>query len=156
MNLESTVRELLDRERIKETLYRYAATIDVKDWEGLKTVFADEAHITMVGGAQARGPEAIVEYIKHRCRKRGWQHHLLSVYEIKITGDEAKALTYHTSHQKTEGKPEHILQLVARYTDRLKRVGDGWKIVEKHMDLGWYEERLRVSGGDLMDPDTPA
>ena len=153
MNIEASVKELLDREHIRDTLYRYAACIDVKDWEGLKGVFADEAAITMVGGAQAKGPEEIAKYIAHRCRKREWQHHLLSVYHIDIKGDEASALTYHTSHQKTAGKPEHILQLVARYRDRLRRIDGHWKIVEKNMELGWYEERLRVSGGDLMAPD---
>ena len=153
MNIEASVKELLDREHIRDTLYRYASCIDVKDWEGLKGVFADEAAITMVGGAQAKGPEEIAKYIAHRCRKREWQHHLLSVYHIDIKGDEASALTYHTSHQKTAGKPEHILQLVARYRDRLRRIDGHWKIVEKNMELGWYEERLRVSGGDLMAPD---
>jgi uncharacterized protein (TIGR02246 family) len=151
MNIEAAVRELLDREHIRDTLYRYASTIDVKDWQGLRNLFASDAAITMVGGAKTQGADAIVEYIRHRCRKRGWQHHLLSVYHIELKGDEASALTYHTSHQKTDGKPEHILQLVARYRDRLRRIDGAWKIVEKEMELGWFEERLRVSGGDLMD-----
>ena len=151
MNIEAAVRELLDREAIRDTLYRYASSIDVKDWAGLRSVFTSDAAITMVGGAQTQGADAIVEYIKHRCRKRGWQHHLLSVYHIDLKGDEASALTYHTSHQTTDGKPEQILQLVARYRDRLRRIDGAWKIAEKQMELGWYEERLRVSAGDLMD-----
>ena len=151
MDIESAVKELLDRESIRDTLYRYASTIDVKDWAGLRNVFAGDAVIKMVGGARTEGADAIVEYIRQRCRKRVWQHHLLSVYHIDLDRDEASALTYHTSHQGTDGKPEHVLQLVARYRDRLRRLDGGWKIVEKTMELGWYEERLRVSGGDLMD-----
>jgi uncharacterized protein (TIGR02246 family) len=152
MTLEASVQELLDRESIRDTLLRYASTIDAKDWDGLRSVFADDAVITMVGGARAEGVDAIVEYIQHRCRKRLWQHHLLSVYHVDLDGDEASALTYHTSHQTSEGKPEHVLQLVARYRDRLRRDRGGWKIVEKTMELGWFEERVRVSGGDLMEP----
>jgi uncharacterized protein (TIGR02246 family) len=142
---------LLDREAIRATLYRYASTIDVKDWTGLREVFADDATITMVGGVQTRGADAIVAYIRHRCRKRTWQHHLLSVHEVVVRGAEADALTYHTSHQLTEGKPEMVLQLVARYRDRLVKHEGRWAITEKVMELGWYEERERTSVGDLFD-----
>src|SRR5579859_5963108 len=152
MDVEAAVRGLLDREAIRETLYRYASTIDRKDWKGLREVFVEDAVITMVGGVRTEGAGAIVEYIERRCRKRVWQHHLLSVYEVVLDGDEARTLTYHTSHQSTEAKPEHVLQLVARYHDRLRREGDQWKIAEKHMELGWYEERLRVADGDLLQP----
>jgi uncharacterized protein (TIGR02246 family) len=152
VNLEAAVQELLDREAIRETLLRYASTIDAKDWDGLRAVFADDASITMVAGVKTKGADHIVDYIRHRCRKRLWQHHLLSVYEILIDGDEASALTYHTSHQLTEGKPEAVLLLVAKYRDRLRRNGGRWQITEKTMELGWYEERARVSGGDLMEP----
>jgi len=151
IDLEEAVRGLLDREAIRETLLRYASTIDVKDWAALRDLFADDAVITMVGGARTMGGDNIVEYVRHRCRNRVWQHHLLSVYEVSVDGDTATALTYHTSHQTTEGRPEHVMQLVARYRDRLRREGDGWKIVEKTMELGWHEERVRTSGGDLMD-----
>jgi ketosteroid isomerase-like protein len=152
MDVDAAVRGLLDREAIRETLYRYASTIDMKDWKGLREVFVEDAVITMVGGVRTEGAGAIVEYIERRCRKRVWQHHLLSVYEVVLDGDEARTLTYHTSHQSTEGKPEHVLQLVARYRDRLRREGDQWKIAEKHMELGWYEERLRAADGDLLQP----
>jgi uncharacterized protein (TIGR02246 family) len=151
VNVEATLQELLDREAIRETLYRYASTIDAKDWVGLRELFVEDAAITMVGGVRTEGADAIVEYIKRRCAKRVWQHHLLSVYEVALEGDDARALTYHTSHQSTEGKPEHVLLLVARYRDRLQREGGKWRIAEKQMELGWYEERIRVSGGDLMD-----
>jgi uncharacterized protein (TIGR02246 family) len=152
MDVEPAVRGLLDREAIRETLYRYASTIDAKDWRGLREVFVEDAVITMVGGVRTEGADAIVEYIERRCRTRVWQHHLRSVYEVDLDGDEARTLTYHTSHQSTEGKPEHVLQLVARYRDRLRREDNQWKIAEKHMELGWYEERLRVADGDLLQP----
>jgi uncharacterized protein (TIGR02246 family) len=149
--LAAVLQGVVDREAIRTTLYRYASTIDVKDWDGLRQVFAEDAHITMVAGVETRGAEAIVEYIKHRCRKRTWQHHLLSVHQVDLDGDEASALTYHTSYQTSEGKPDTVLQLVARYRDRLRRTSRGWLIVEKAMELGWYEERARTSAGDLFD-----
>jgi len=152
MDVEAAVKGLLDREAIRDTLYRYASTIDVKDWKGLRDVFVDDAVITMVGGVRTQGADAIVDYIRHRCRNRVWQHHLLSVYEVELYDEEARALTYHTSHQSTEGKPEHVMLLVARYRDRLRRENGQWRIADKSMELGWYEERQRGSTGDLMEP----
>src|SRR5438874_90772 len=111
--LAAAVQGLLDREAIRSTLYRYASTIDVKDWDGLREIFADDAVITMVGGVRTEGADEIVGYIANRCRKREWQHHLLSVHHVETDGTEATALTYHTSHQRTEGKPDMVLQLVA-------------------------------------------
>ena len=151
-DLAAAVQGILDREAIRATLYRYASTIDVKDWPGLRELFADDAVITMVGGAVTRGADEIVAYIQHRCRKREWQHHLLSVHEVHTDGSTAHALTYHTSHQRTAGKPDMVLQLVARYRDRLRKDADGcWRITEKVMEFGWYEERRRESVGDLFD-----
>ena len=150
-SLEVAVQGLLDREAIRAVLLRYASTIDVKDWAGLREVFAEDAVITMVGGARTQGADAIVDYVRHRCRNRVWQHHLLSVYDVEVDGPQAAALTYHTSHQTTAGRPEHVLQLVARYRDRLHKEDGRWRIVEKTMELGWYEERARTSAGDLMD-----
>jgi uncharacterized protein (TIGR02246 family) len=152
MDLQAAVQQLLDKDAIRDTLLRYASTIDVKDWAGLRDVFTDDAVVTLVDGEPKKGKEEILAYIQHRTRRRVWQHHLLSVYHVDIHGDEAEALTYHTSHQTTEGKPDMVMVLVCRYHDRLRRVGSGWKITDKVMRLGWYEERPKLSGGDLMEP----
>ena len=150
-DLAAAVQGLLDREAIRDALYRYASTIDVKDWKGLREVFAADAVITMVGGVRTQGADDIVAYIAHRCRNREWQHHLLSVHEVQADGTDATALTYHTSHQLTTGRPDMVLQLVARYRDRLRKEDGHWRITEKVMELGWYEERRRTSVGDLFD-----
>jgi ketosteroid isomerase-like protein len=152
VDLEAAVQGLLDREAIRDTLLRYASTIDVKDWDGLRQVFTEDAVIRLVDQQPKQGIDEILAYIQHRTRRREWQHHLLSVYHVDIAGDDAEALTYHTSHQRTAGKPDHVLVLVARYRDRLRRTGEGWKITEKSLELGWYDERPRVSAGDLLEP----
>ena len=42
MDIERAVQELLDRQRIQDTLYRYASTIDDKDYAGLREVLVDD------------------------------------------------------------------------------------------------------------------
>ena len=70
-----------------------------------------------------------------------WQHHLLNVYHIDLVSDtEAKALTYHTSHQTQAATPNRCTKIVARYYDTLRKVDGRWKIADKYMEVGWTEQ----------------
>ena len=149
MDLESAVRGLLDRQRIEDTLYRYASTIDTKDFTRLRELFVDDAVGTYGDAPSIHGADAIVAWIDEMTRDRVWQHHKLTVYHVDVDGDEAKALTYHTSHQIAEADPNTVIVIVARYHDVLRRVGDDWKIADKVFDIGWVEERSRPVPAEL-------
>ena len=87
------------------------------------------------------GADAIVSWIAAATEDREWQHHLLSVFHVDVVGDEAIALTYHTSHQTVVGVPESVRVIVARYHDRLRRVEGQWRIAYKQFNIGWREVR---------------
>lgn len=142
-DIESAVRELLDRQRIEDTLYRYASTIDSKDYPRLRELFVDDAVGQYGDAPPINGADEIVAWIDEMTKDTSWQHHKLTVYHVDIDGDEARALTYHTSHQTTVDDPDTVLVIVARYRDVLRRVGDGWKIANKVFEIGWMEERSR-------------
>ena len=147
LDLERTVQDLVDRQQITDTLYRYASTIDYKDYPTLRSLFVDDA-VGQYGGADPiRGADNIVKWIDEATQDRAWQHHKLTVYHIDIDGDEAKTLTYHTSHQTTVDDPDNVIVIVARYKDTLRRDGGTWKIADKYMEIGWIEER-RASQAD--------
>ena len=40
--MDDTTRALLDRAELDEVMNRYAASIDLRDWARLRTVFVDE------------------------------------------------------------------------------------------------------------------
>lgn len=141
---ESAVQRLIDKDAIIDTLYRYASNIDTKNYPELRKVFADDAVGTYGGAAPIHGGDAIVAWIDEATKERSWQHHLLSVYHVDFTGpDEAKTLTYHTSHQTSVGEPDTVILIVARYHDTLRRIDGTWKIVDKVMETGWMERRAR-------------
>jgi ketosteroid isomerase-like protein len=141
MDRDPAVQAMLDRQQIVDTLYRYASTIDRKDYAGLRNVFADDATARYGEREWITGADAIVEWITEHGRQQTWQHHLLSVYHVDIDGDRAMALTYHTSHQATVGEPDTVKVIVARYHDELRRIGDGWRIGRKDMEVCWRETR---------------
>lgn len=146
MDIERTLQELVDRQQIIDTLYRYASTIDSKDYPRLRSLFADDAVAQYASGEPLHGADAIISWIDQMTLDRTWQHHLLNVYHVDIDGDEARTLTYHTSHQTAEADPNTVIVIVARYRDVLRKLDGTWKIVDKVMDVGWMEERQFPQG----------
>jgi hypothetical protein len=141
LDVQRTLRTLLDRQEITDTLYKYAATIDVKDYDELRTVFTDDVIAQYAGAPEIRGADELVGWIREMSPTTKYQHHLLNVYSIDLDGDEARTYTYHTSHQVEEATPDLVYVIVARYRDILRRVGGTWLIADKRMEVGWMERR---------------
>lgn len=138
----ATLRRLVDRLDIQDTLTKYAATIDVKDFDGLRTCFADDARASYGSDADPlEGGDAIVAWVSEAVAPLEWQHHLMSVYGVEVDGDEATALIYLLSHQTVGGVPDEIRMMTSRYHNRLSRVDGRWLISDLRLEVGWYEER---------------
>lgn len=138
---EKALQQLIDRQQIEETLYRYASAIDQKDYATLRTVFVDDVVAQYATAPEVHGADTLVTWIDEMSVDQAFQHHLINVYHVDVDGDLARALTYHTSHQVRQSDPDTVLVIVGRYRDVLRRVGGGWKIAEKRMEVGWMEER---------------
>jgi ketosteroid isomerase-like protein len=138
---DAAVQGLLDRQAIEDTLYKYAATIDLKDYVGLRTVFTDDVVAQYAGAPEIHGADTLVSWIQEMSQTQGFQHHLINVYEAEIHGDEARTYTYHTSHQIDQTKPDIVYLIVGRYRDVLHRVDGRWLIAHKRMEVGWMEQR---------------
>ena len=139
---QEELRRLIDRQQISDVLYRYASSVDYKDFATLRALFTDDAHGVYATVADLTGADEIVKWIDGMTADKSWQHHKLTVYHIDFTGpDEASTLTYHTSHQTDVGDESGVTLIVARYRDKLRRVDGTWKITEKIMEPGWMEQR---------------
>jgi ketosteroid isomerase-like protein len=135
------VQEVVDFHRVSQVLYRYASTVDRKDWAALRTLFTEDATARYGDYPPLAGADAIVKFVADASDKRSWLHHLISVYHVEVDGDEASALTYHTSHQIDAADPTTVGVIVARYHDRLRLVDGVWKIADKRMEIGARERR---------------
>jgi ketosteroid isomerase-like protein len=140
---ERAIQDLIERKAIEDVLYRYASTIDQKDYTRLRSVFVDDAVGQYADAPEIHGGEAIVRWIEEMCVGQGFQHHLINVYHVDVDLDEgtASALTYHTSHQIRTADPDTDVLIVGRYRDKLRKIDGQWKIVDKRMEVGWREER---------------
>jgi hypothetical protein len=134
-----------ERMLIEDTLYRYASCIDSANPDGLHDVLHPDLWAQYGNAEPAEGADTVIGWIRDATKSCVWQHHLLSVYHVDIDGDEATALTYHTSYQITRDRPDEAAMIVARYHDRLVRVDGRWLIREKRMEIGWRETRAGTS-----------
>jgi SnoaL-like domain len=126
---------LVDRLEIAETLCRYASAVDARDYDLLRTVFADDVEATYGEHAPMHGVDEVVDWIAGYGRQQAWQHHLVSVYRVSVEGDAATALTYVTATQAASADPEVICTTHGRYDDSLRRVEGAWRITQRRMDV---------------------
>ncbi len=143
---DPTVRAIKDRMDITDVLYRYASTIDRSDHEGLRRTLADDLWAQYGNAEPVTGGDAVASWIAQSIATVIWQHHLLSVYDVDVDGDHARALVYHTSHQVFTDDPKTAKVLVGRYHNELRRTPEGWKISRLVLDLLWGEAKTDAAG----------
>jgi len=137
----TSLRALQDRTDIADVLYKYSSTVDSFDYDGLRSVLADDIWAQYGNGEPVEGADKLAGWIAEATATIIWQHHLLNVYHITIDGDHANTLSYLTSYQVFKENPDAAIILVARYHDELRRTADGWKISKRIMELLWAESK---------------
>jgi ketosteroid isomerase-like protein len=138
---ETSLRNLQDRTDISDALYRYSASVDSFDTDGVRSVLADDIWAQYGNGDPVVGGDALANWIAEATATIIWQHHLLNVYQVDVDGDQASALSYLTSYQVFKENPDAAIILVARYHDELRRTPAGWKISRRVMELLWGESK---------------
>jgi hypothetical protein len=75
--------------------------------------------------------------------------HLLNNHRIDIAGDEATAQTYvYVTDQGTDGRPTPWSQGARRWVDRLRRVDDEWRVVNRVDETTRVAEDLRITADE--------
>jgi ketosteroid isomerase-like protein len=136
----------LERAAITDVLYRYASCMDRFDFDGVRTVLADDVFAQYGNNGELHGADEVIRYCGEFTVDCQMQHHFLNVYHVDMNGDHAEALVYHTSHQLFERAPGIIHVLVGRYHNELRRTEDGWKISKLVLELLWGEAKVDVAG----------
>ena len=131
------LRQLQERQAIVDLLLRYASTIDAKDDATLRSLFTEDIRGQYGEDIVIEGADDLLQWIDGMTKTATWQHHMLNVYHVDFVSDtEAKTLTYHTSHQATDGRTRtRCRKIVARYYDTVRKVDGRWLIAEQvHAD----------------------
>jgi SnoaL-like domain len=148
---EPTIRYLLDRLEIQDLIARYALGQDLHidgdndvldEW---KHIFATDAKLdySVAGAPSPISPEQIVEIMRGPNGSMGalkrWQH-FQGVAIVEIDDDVAAARTphIHTHQGETNGNGWNLIQ-TGFFVDRLERGPEGWRIVDRKLEILWMD-----------------
>jgi hypothetical protein len=135
---DAAIRELLDREAIRDCLHRYTRAVDRRDFQLLETVFWPDA--TDNHGA-FNGPIAdFYPWVAERVRTWPRTQHNIQQIIISIVGDEAAVETYFVAYQlKPNGNGGFFDEYVAgRYLDRMTRRENDWRVQKRITCFDWF------------------
>ncbi len=145
MNDSAKIQLLLDREQIREAVYVYPVSIDMRDWKRFRSIFTDEIEILLKMADAQREPQRVnadefTGLVSEVIESFAVTQHFLNDYKIEVNGDEAKCLLYmYARHMPPKNKPSQAIWDIGGYYEfHLKRTADGWK-VPKYTLIGTWE-----------------
>lgn len=131
-SLTARVQKLEDVNEIRTVLTDYGRFLDARDLVAYSKLFAKDGE--WVGGfGSARGPAGILEFMQKNlgtAPNRANNYHILSNFEIDVTGDTATAWSrWAFIVPAADGKPS--LAQGGRYQDKLIRENGSWKFLRR-------------------------
>jgi 3-phenylpropionate/cinnamic acid dioxygenase small subunit len=127
-----------DKIEIQELLYRYARSVDTKDWPLLTSVFTEDAHLdySSVGGPSA-GREEVVGWLAQSLTQLPLAQHFISNIEIDLDGDRAKVRAMFHNPMQLPGV-EGMSACGGLYHHEVVRTSEGWKSERLVEENQWF------------------
>jgi SnoaL-like domain len=124
-----SVADLLEIHAIEELKYRYARCLDLKQWDELRTLFADDAVCDYSGGKyHQEGADAIVEWIKNGMGAETFlSSHKMHHPEITITGSHTAVGIWALDDRVIMSDLKLAVRGASFYDDRYVKLDGEWK-----------------------------
>ncbi|MEH3086636.1 MAG: nuclear transport factor 2 family protein [Xylophilus ampelinus] len=135
------LRALLDREAIRDCLYRYCRGIDRCDEDALRSAYWEDA--TDCHGAWNGSAAGFIDQVLARLRQGGRRVHQVTNVLIALHGDAATVESSFFALQSPATAPAQETFLCGRYLDRFERRGGEWRVAARTVAYDWIEERSR-------------
>lgn len=132
---------LLDREAIRDCLYRYCRGIDRADEAALRSAYWEDA--TDCHGAWNGSASGFIEQALRKLREGGRRVHQINNVLIELHGEVAAVESAFLALQAAASMPERETFLCGRYVDRFERRAGQWRIAARTVVYDWIEERQR-------------
>lgn len=138
---EADLYALLDKDAIRDCLFRYCRGIDRADEAALRSAYWPDAHD--VHGAYVGSVEGFIAQALPRLRAGGRGVHQISNILIELHGDVAAVESSFLALQSNVATPTLETFLCGRYLDRFERRYAQWRIADRTVVYDWIEERTR-------------
>lgn len=152
MTTETTtegVQALLDREAIRECMFRYCRGIDRSDAQALRSAYWPDA--TDRHGPYSGSAAGFIDWALDKLKDGGRMVHQLGNISITLAGNGAAVESYFYAVQQDRdgaGQPRELM-LWGRYLDRFERRGGDWRVAERTVVYDW----IKASTLDDSDDD---
>ena len=148
---EKKLQMLLDRMEITDTVTRYATSIGMHDWEGLRSCYTDEVEIdytSMIGGDPTTyKADDWVAWARQNAGGFEAVMHYLSNHIITIQGDQATCISYVQSQFfLPNDKGDSMWAGGGYYTNELIHTAGGWKIQKTKLTVKWSKGNQELFG----------
>jgi hypothetical protein len=143
------LQELLDREAIRDCLYRYCRGIDRADEAMLRSSYWPDAHDRH--GAYVGSAEGFIQMAIGVFKTGPRNIHQISNILIEFRGTtDARVESYFNALQRGPGKDGIVRQvlLAGRYCDRFEKRGDEWRVADRTVVYDWVEEQVPPEGSE--------
>lgn len=153
------IRELADREAIRDLMYRYGRAVDSVNLEGVLATFDNPSNLVVQSGSgpQQRhdGRKAVEDFYKARAEYNKTNRLIRHRYKnplIELEGDTATASVYWDEIREENNT---LIQAGGTYFDKLRRTKDGWKFSERLIRLAYRIKLARntdeaIKAGDVI------
>ncbi len=140
MTADDPVQRLLQIEAIKRLKARYFRSLDMKDWDDLADVFAEDAIVSYSQPAPPLvGRAAVIEFIRSKVGPLRTVHHG-HMPEIDVSGDTARGI-WAMFDMVEAPKGGTVMRGYGHYHEEYARLDGRWKITRLRLT------RLRVDRG---------
>jgi 3-phenylpropionate/cinnamic acid dioxygenase small subunit len=146
--MKENLQRLCDHQEIRDTIIRFAISLDLKDWEQCRSCFADEIYTDSSDlRRDAPSPVSADDFIAQRrkaLRRLKTQHlstnHLITIHEDHATCMSSMAIYRYRS----SGAEEITFKTHCYYTHELARTPQGWKICKVQQKVLWNESDSKI------------
>jgi hypothetical protein len=125
--------------------------VDARDWDRLRTVFANDAVLdySVFGGPRGSVDEA-VEWLGTTLSQVGMTQHFITNVLIHLGSDMGSDMGSDTAEVTSLvfnplGAGEHVFLVGGSYRDRAERTADGWLLTQRTAEFTWSDRPLRPS-----------
>lgn len=126
------------------TLYRFAQGIDLREWDTLRSVFADEITVDYTsyrgGEPTIMAADDWVTKAQRRFATMAARQHSMTNPRVEGTDTSATCRMYVEAHHVAviDGREEHC-RIGGEYRDELQRIDGQWLITILRLDVRWYQ-----------------
>lgn len=149
-SIEAAVREIADREAIRDLACRYAHCVWTKDVAGVLDLFTEDGQMDTGDRPVIRGKEALLQAYR-RTLSSDEYHPLVHNHLIDLRGDSATGTCYLDLRASVDGRS---MVGSGHYEDEYAKLGDHWKFRSRKLRMhfflplgeGWAEQQEKPQG----------